>query len=457
VKVVVDGIPIDNFEEFEIYCDKSSDVDLVNTWKKVFPKFFGRIENIKVLPKLNDTFRKTNPSVAALIEYDRPDLIITYHGKPILIVEITIHGYTGDNPLQRFPRILKAATLGVPIIYVTPFARARIDESLATDKQTSLRRVSSRVFEGCAKLMDLFKVPVVAVDWAVDAKGIPRALRTSQDIQDICGNLVILIEHICRNHSQEIYHKRDIHYCPVIDEYVSATRKQATISNVLESEIRIEGQSYTDILGIIKNYSTIIDIMGEDYFFKGKDQKLIALLCILAGRIRQMETKEGRIMPIPASFGQIRKLLPIEFKKKNWLILYSGYEWRSEPNAGVIANTDIIMCRTGCTPKDRSQLLAVMWPRVFLNKKAHLRNDLLLDIQNTCAGKDDTQLAHLLAKKREQRKTGGTGNSLSYGTKKIGVWNEATTVARVYRSLCDLIILNDAILLGDHWKEKQNV
>ncbi len=422
----------------------------------MFPNFFRRVTRIHVLPALEDDLRASNPRLAAVIEYDRPDIIFTYRGEPILVVEITLHGYTGDNPLQRFARILRSAELGVPMIYATPFARARIDESLLTDQQTSKRRVSSRVFEGFVRLMDLFGMPVVAVDWAVNERGLPRPAETLRDIEEVCGSLVSLIEHICLHHAEDVISKQDFRACETVGAFIAETQNRAAQQNILDSETRIEARTLNDVLKVIHRPSSMLDIMGDDYFWKGKDQKLIARLCLTEGKINQIETTGGSVVPLPSSPEHTRALLPKEFSDKQWLILYSGYEWRGEPNAGIVANADVTMCRTGRTPKDRSQFLAVVWPRVFWDGASELRQGLLRDLERTCGGARRTKLARLLAEKRKRRERGGSGESLSYAPKKIGVWRDAATVARIYRVLCDLIILNDAVLLGNHWKGAQS-
>jgi hypothetical protein len=441
-----------DYGQFAIWCDKDSDVELVQRFAQVFPDFLGRVTHIHVLPTLDDRLRAAHPRLAAVMEYDRPDLIVTYCGEPILVVEITLHGYTGDNPLQRFARLLRAAELGVPVIYATPFARARIDESLATDRRTSQRRVSSRVFEGFARLMDLFSVPVVAVDWAVNERGLPRPVETQRDLEEVCGPLVRLIEHVCAYHANDVLGRRDFRACNVVGAFITETRNHAAQRNVLKSETRLEARTFDDMLNVIHRPSSLPALMGEDYFWKGKDEKLMARLCLTEGAIKRIETTEGRIARLPSSQRRTQSLLPKEFADKPWLILYSGYEWRGEPNAGIVANADVTLCRTGSTPKDRSQFLAVVWPRVFWDGDSTLRKELLNDLERTCDGSRRTKLARLLSEKRKRRESGGSGESLRYAPKKIGVWRETATVARIYRSLCDLVILNDAVLLGDHWK-----
>jgi hypothetical protein len=111
-------------ENFEIWCDKPSDRELVIALGKI-SSFFAKIKAIHTLPTRSVERLRANPDtqhVASLIEYDRPDLMIFYQKQPILVVEITEHGYTGDNPLQRFARAVRSAELGIPFVHFTRFA-----------------------------------------------------------------------------------------------------------------------------------------------------------------------------------------------------------------------------------------------------------------------------------------------------------------------------------------------
>ena len=136
-----------------------------------------------------------------LLEYDRPDIIIVKDGQPILVIEITEHGYTGDNPLQRFARVIRAAELKVPLVHFTPFARTRFDEMLYRDDLTSARRVSSRLFEGFVKLTNIFQVPIVAMDWPITPRGIPIKpdLHDPTQVGQIFGELIGYAEHLCEH------------------------------------------------------------------------------------------------------------------------------------------------------------------------------------------------------------------------------------------------------------------
>ena len=137
------------------------------------------------------------------------------------------------------------------------------------------------------------------------------------------------------------------------------------------------------------------------------------------------------------------------FSAKSWFYFYSGYQWRSEPNVGIVTNLDFIKCRTrrGKTVYDRDQLLCVHWPRIFWDHASPVRAQLTQQL--------NAPRSPLLTRLSEEayRETGITPNvGIIRGSgKTFGAWSDRATVARIYRDVCDLIILNDAVILGNKW------
>lgn len=443
-------------ENFEIWCDKPSDRELVVAFGRVSP-FFATVKTIHTLPNQSAEKLRANPEtqhVAPLVEYDRPDVMIFYQGQPILTVEITEHGYTGDNPLQRFARAVRSAELGVPFIHFTPFARTRLDELLYSDAPTSARKVSSRLFEGFLKLSNIYHVPVIGVNWPVNERGVPLKadLSDPDELRQVFGELINLIERICLQHNDDIISKSDFRDAPDIQVHIQINQQLARDSNVLESQIRLFGD-YSDVLKLIAQPSYFVDLIGQDYFQKGKDHKLIAYQAIQQSRVEWLQNKYGKMVSMPKKLEAIRNALPAQFNSKPWVVLYNGYEWRGEPNGGIAANTEILLCRSesGLTARDKDRFLVVVWPRVFWNRESTRRASLLSDLQATVKGDTTAELYQLIANKREAQGTPMTGTYLFANSKSIGAWREGSTVTRLYRTFCDLVILNDAVLLGSHW------
>jgi hypothetical protein len=386
-----------DYSRIEIWCDKASDVQLMQNLKELSP-VLNQVTSIKVLPSyrvatsqerlIDDPFSRVWP----LIEYDRPDYIFCYDRQPFLIVELTEHGYTGDNPLQRFSRIARAAECQVPFIYFSPFARTRYDEIELTDEETSSRKVSARLYQGFVRLSEIYGVPIIAVEWPVNKRGLPSKPPTvaSQEaikaaMREIFGSLMNLIEGILTRHLNDILKGQNILESQLLTPHLETTRSLAGRENTRQSDIRIPNVPYESILSLLTDPKMIFDYLPRQYFHKGKEQKLVALLAIEHSHIEHLHTLNGNMLACPRDRKAIERILSQEFFRKRWTVLFSGYEWRSTPNNGILVNTDIILCRSqkGRTPRDRDQFLVVVWPRVFWNRDSESRRLLLADLQQT--------------------------------------------------------------------------
>ena len=86
---------------YQVWCDKPSDKALVEAFRCLSP-FWAGVSSIQIIPNLGPRDLASDflgRQVVSLLEYDRPDIIILLDSHPILVIEITEHGYTGDNPL----------------------------------------------------------------------------------------------------------------------------------------------------------------------------------------------------------------------------------------------------------------------------------------------------------------------------------------------------------------------
>jgi len=443
----------EGFDSFEIWCDKNADKVLIDSLKHVSP-FLQGVENVRVLPSTATVNR--SPDLAylrPLIKYDRADLLILRDKHPVLIVEMTEHGYTGDHCMQRFARLASAGEERIPVLYFTPFSRTRLDELEETDEKTSKRNVSLHLFQGMKRIREIHGVPIIAIDWPVNTRGLPRKASSSATAEEktrIYGELLGLMEHIARKHSGGPDRHPSLRRCKAIREALAKMDAQAATVSARDSEIRFIGVPFQTVAEIIHRPSNMISLVGRDYFFKGKDHKLIALLCLMNSQIRTVENINGNhVMQNANGLRQI----PQSVKRRPSVIHYCGFEKRSEPNGGIIVNTDYLFCRTGPTVLDRSQNLVLVWPRVFFHSDNHVANSLRLDLRDTVKGSQDTALAGLILEKVRREKADPADHRYIANTKSsIGFWKETDTIGRICRKFCDLIILNDAVLLGDHWK-----
>jgi len=444
-------------KHISVWCDKKSDMDL---WKEIVEgdEILGGITNVDVLPNYGAILSSNSmKNMRELVVNDRFDYIICYDNKPILCIEITEHGYTGDNPLQRFARLAMASELHIPSIYITPYSRTRLDELEESDKTTSLRRVSARVFQGMIKLQKMYNVPNISIDWPTNARGQPIPMHKNKEP---IKSLVKITKHLITQHYRDILDKKNILSCSYLQPFIKDTKLQSESGNVRESEIRIPNIDGNTILKIIEDPRRIIKLISSEYFMKGKSDKIIALSAIEHSKIYVVEQPNGKFESIDNR--EIKKLIPNEIFDRPNLILYNGYQWRSEPNGGIAANTYVLYCQNEDIPdrKHNYQNLVIYWPRVFLSKNSIIRKKLLLELQNFEKKHSWDQLSNKsvfeekLYQKHLKNPNARFPSHIQFRENHYGVWNKKSTVARIYRKYATLIILNDAVLIGNHLKSR---
>lgn len=123
-------------------------------------------------PALQDARERTikgrgkNPShVDALVEYDRPDIILTQDGEPVLVLEKSREVPTGHNIGQRLARIVRSAEARVPAVKFFPFDARKHGE------HSSVCNLNARLLWAFHKMTEHHGVPVVAVNWPSDGRG----------------------------------------------------------------------------------------------------------------------------------------------------------------------------------------------------------------------------------------------------------------------------------------------
>lgn len=434
--------------EIVVFCDKPSDAKLFNYLKGISPTLSTIEEkNVRVLPNRNALPLEYVKGFGQLLDYDRADYYFCFHGKPFLVLEMTEHGYTGDQCMQRFARIAKTAEMGIPFIYFAPTSRTRYDE--LDVENPSFRNVSADMYEGFVRLTEIYQSPVVAVPWGTGENGIPLILGQDDPEHTGISTLFQLIDSLLCHHFEEMVKGNTIVHAAEIQPFITATKALSLRKNVQESEVKISNIPFSTIANLIRNPQNTFGLIPREYFYKGKSFKLLALMSIELSNITKAILPDNTEIPIE-SF--IKRFSP-EFDNHAWLYFYSGYQWRSEPNVGIVTNIDINMCRTqyGKTIFDRKQLLCVHWPRIFWEKNSGIRNQLLREVADPHTS---TMLKTLT--RAAQEYSGKTPNMgiIKGGSKVFGAWSDRATVARIYRSVCDLVILNDAVIVGDKWGKR---
>jgi len=102
-------------------------------------------------------------SVAKVLAYDRPDIVLLSNGKPILVVEETVEVPSGHNVGQRFARLAAAAEQKVPCLYFGPYTARKHGGSTAGPRFMNLR-----LFGALDAMIRTTKAAVTTINWPVD-------------------------------------------------------------------------------------------------------------------------------------------------------------------------------------------------------------------------------------------------------------------------------------------------
>lgn len=142
--------------KIEMWYHDANEVDACHSWLKNSPRLISCTKRISYD---NCSYAK----VLALVEYARPDFILTVDGEPLLSVEITQMNPSGHNMPQRFSCLLRAAEMGVPSIFYCPkYAR----RSTSDPKE---RYINVRMPLAQLRLSEIYEVPSLTMFWPTDS------------------------------------------------------------------------------------------------------------------------------------------------------------------------------------------------------------------------------------------------------------------------------------------------
>jgi hypothetical protein len=448
--------------DISVFCDQEADRKLLHQIR-VVSEFLSEIpeENIQILPRGNELRSDRLASIVDLATYDRPDFIFLYRGVPILVCELTEHGYTGDNPLQRFTRFATTAENRLPFIYFTPFSRVRDDElDTNSDREASKRKVNTNVWKGMSRLTEIYDVPQIAVEWVLAPNGKARkpGLRpTYVTINAIYGELLKVINAILQL-APAIAARTSI----VDESYIQAETQKVKalwqVANTRESSIR-EVWPRSQLVQLLGKPTTLLErVTRTDYFFKDKPERLLALQCISVAKIEQVVGISTKLESVAQALEHV--LSSPVFNEP--LLYYTGYQWRSDPHCGVAVNIDYLYCRSpkGRTPIERDHALVLFYPRIFFSRDSQAYKTIIKDISDLnerrgsfyklfldrygSVGEADRRIDQLLL----------ADDVLKHPEELIGIWGDGTKQSRIFRQYCDLVVLSDAVILGNHWQAR---
>ena len=121
-------------------------------------------------PDLQDANMKSittvssQPNVAQVLSYDRPDIILLDDlERPILVVEQTVEVPSGHNAGQRFARIAAAAEAGVPSLYFCPYVAQKHGGNTAGPRYMNLR-----LWKAFESMIAITGLAATTINWPVD-------------------------------------------------------------------------------------------------------------------------------------------------------------------------------------------------------------------------------------------------------------------------------------------------
>ena len=334
--------------QIEVFCDEDADVKLFKRLKGL-SSILNNIpdENIAKYPQISAAVNnRTYDKIFPLFAFDRPDYIFTLAGKPILVVEVTEHAYTGDNGLQRFVRVASAAENKVPFIYFGPIARVRDDElDLSNDVSTlSKRSLTSDFFEGMATLHTLYKVPMLFTEWITARNGkVKKVPLTSTDSKfmgvygDLCSLMAAIIN-LARNGKNGTADS-----AALLVKSQAQLLDLANIKNTRHSDVKF-ALNRTKTIELIRNPQQILQYMS-DYFFKGKPDKLLALYALRNSQLKNILLKDRIVSDETEISSFIKKICSADIFQEGAYVYFSGYKWRSDPHCGVAINIYYRECK----------------------------------------------------------------------------------------------------------------
>ena len=386
---------------FTIYCDKLEDIDFA---RRVFTDGPLGEADLRLLPP-----RTYAPEyLQAYVSWERADWIIVRDETIVAIAEITEHGYTGDNGFQRFARPQRAAMLGIPFVYFTPFSRTRLNEM--EEGRFNARNVAPEMFRALLQAGKRYDVPCLAMRWPTDSNGQPLLLRS--DNPHVVELKAVLEGFAVRPLS-------DPGWTAVPRPVVDAMEAQASIV-FRTSETRL----VVDLPVDVESDNWIWDMLPPAYFRRGKAEKVFAHAALAGARKRRLPahapthgfwSKPGRAQ-----------------------VLYIGYQWRPDPTTGLIAFSGALADAAGLP-------LIVVWPRVFLND-GRARQKLLTSWDELRSGQGClADCARTLGYSEDA--IARLGERAQIRDRQFGVFAPTSKVGRVMAEVVDLAVFGDALYL----------
>ncbi|HEU4904868.1 MAG TPA: hypothetical protein VFT19_01985 [Solirubrobacterales bacterium] len=387
-----------------IYCDGAADEIAAESHLA-----HGVLAGAKItrLPRLTQAPDFLRP----LLSWERFDWVVVSEDEVRCTVELSRHGYTGDNGFQRFARLYRSASLGIPTVYFTPFSRTRLNE--LDEGRSNARNVAPELFETLTELEQQFGTACVAVNWTVHPRGQPVPLQ-DPSAEAIVARLTDLIGAFAthaREFSVEILSEDFPDLAAAMDAHAQIAYRGGDTRGTVELPIDVSSPDW------------VHQFLPDNYFRIGKADKTLASLAL--------DSCTGR--PIVNQGG---KAAWTHDAGHAW-VQYLGYQWRPDPSCGLIA-------LSATKALARSLPLIVVWPRVFLGRGG--KRAEMLDALQSFKGGESGQLVDEMRNQGREEQLAAFRARVTVGPDQFGVFSPDSKIGRVLKETADALILGDAVL-----------
>jgi hypothetical protein len=387
-----------------IYCDSDSDEMAARLFLLKGPLTGFRIQRLPSLAQAPDFLKP-------LLTWERLDWVVVIDGEIRCTVELSRHGYTGDHGFQRFARLFRSASLGIPTIYFTPFARTRINE--LDEGQSSPRNVAPELFSTLIELEDDFGVACLAVNWPVRADdGQPATLQdpVTRPVMERLAELVGRVATEPPTRSPQLVSEEFPELAMAMNEHARIGYRGGDTRGAIDLPIAIGSPTW------------IYDFLPDEYFRIGKGEKVLASLALDSCASRPV-VGDGD----PSTWSN---------PGQAWT-QYLGYQWRPDPACGLIA-------LSATKARARNIPLIIVWPRVFASADGKRTEMLeaLREFKVSGAG----PLGDEMRKHGRAPKIAAFSDRVSDRSNQFGVFTAASKIGRVLADTSDALVLGDKVL-----------
>lgn len=389
-----------------MYCDSLSDEILARDWLIGGPFAGAKITRLPVLSI-------APPILKPILEWERLDWVVSDQESVLCAVELSRHGYTGDNSFQRFARLYRCGTLRIPVIYFTSFNRTRLNE--IEQGRFSPRNVAPELFAAMNTVSRTNSTACMAVDWPTGTNGTPVPLG-SRAAAPAMQELVALLTHMVTRGNPGDNSNLESEFPALIEKMT----RQAALAR-RGSQTRGKLKLPVDIL----KTSWIHHFLPSGYFGSGKADKALASVALDELQSRPLIT-DGAAERWWENEGEAR-------------VLFLGYQWRPDPAAGLIA-------LSAAYAQSEQSHLVVVWPRVFSQEGTEHESmmDALREFAEYGTGPILTE-AHRL--RFAPTKISSFRARLRSSDSQFGIYQQDSKVARIMADVASLAILGDAAIV----------